>query len=314
MLRFVGQRLLQLIPVAFGITVVVFLLVRLIPGDPALAIPGSHATPASIARVRAQLGLNNSIFAQYWIFLRHAVTGNLGYSYFYAQSAASLVWQSLGPTIFLVAYSIVLTIAFAVPMALLAATKANSWADRGVSVTLVPGLTFPSYWLGTLLILLFALQLGLFPVGGYGAGFFGHVDSLFLPALTIAAGLAPLVVRSLRASLIQSLGADYVDMIRAKGVPERIVLMHALRNGLIPAVTILGVNIGFLFGGVVIIEAVFGLPGLGGLMLQAINTRDYPTVQAATLMFAILVVFINLLADMVNLTLDPRIRARSSDR
>jgi peptide/nickel transport system permease protein len=306
--------MLQMIPVAFGITLVVFFLVRLIPGDPALAILGTHATPASVARIRSELGLNHSIFDQYWIFLRHAVTGDLGYSYFYAQSAASLVWERLGPTLFLVAYSVGLTIIIAVPMAVLAATKLNSWADRGVGLMLIPGLTFPAYWLGTLLILFFALDLGAFPVGGYGSGFFGHVHSLFLPALTVAAGVVPLVVRSLRASMGHALRADYIDMIRAKGVPERVVLMRALRNALIPAVAILGVNIGFVFGGIVIIEAVFGLPGLGGLMLQAISTRDYPTIQAATLTFALLVVCISLLADMVSLTLDPRIRLRAGDR
>jgi peptide/nickel transport system permease protein len=315
LVRFVAQRLLQLIPVGFGITLVVFLLVRLIPGDPALVMLGVHATRANVARVRAELGLNRPIFDQYWIFLRHALTGNLGYSYYYSQSAASLVLQRMWSTLFLVAYTVLLTIALAVPMAVLAATKANSWADRGVGLSLVPGLTFPSYWLGTLLILVFALNLGgLFPVGGYGGSFVGHAHALFLPALTIAVGLLPLVVRSLRASLIQSLGADYIDMIRAKGVPERIVLLRAMRNALIPAVTILGVNVGFLFGGVVIIEDVFGLPGLGGLMLQAISSRDYPTVQAATLVFAVLVVLVNLVADVINLTLDPRIGVRSTER
>jgi peptide/nickel transport system permease protein len=307
--------LLQLIPVGIGITLVVFFLVRLIPGDPAIVMLGTHATPANVAKLHAELGLNRPIFDQYWIFLRHAVVGNLGYSYFYSQSAASLVAERMGPTLFLVAYSVVLTIVLAVPMAVLAATRVNSWADRGVSVLLVPGLTFPGYWLGTLLILVFALNFGgLFPVGGYGTGFVGHVHSLFLPALTIAIGLLPLAARALRASLVESLQADYIDMIRAKGVPEQIVLLRALRNALIPAVTILGVNIGFLFGGIVIIEAVFGLPGLGGLMLQAINTRDYPTLQAATLVFGVLVVVVNLIADVINLTLDPRIRVRGIAR
>jgi peptide/nickel transport system permease protein len=314
-LRFVGQRLLQLIPVAIGITLVVFFLVRLIPGDPAVTILGVHATPANVSRVRAQLGLNHSILDQYWLFLSHAVTGNLGYSYFYAQTAASLVWQRLAPTLFLVGYSVVLTVVIGVPLAVVAALRANTWADRSVNSVLVVGLALPAYWLGTLFILLFALNLGgLFPVGGYGSGFGGHVYSLFLPALTLSIGLLPLVVRSLRASLIQSLRADYIDMVRAKGVPERVVVQRALRNALVPTVTILGVNVGFLFGAVVIIEAVFGLPGLGGLMLQAIDTRDYPTVQAATLFFAILVVCVNLAADIVNAFLDPRIRVQRGER
>jgi peptide/nickel transport system permease protein len=306
--RFIGNRLVQLIPVVFGITLVVFFLVRLIPGDPAVVMLGYKATPANIARIHRELGLDRGIVAQYGIFLGHAVRGNLGYSYFYSQSAASLVLERLGATLFLIAYSIVVTLALAIPLSLVAAKRAESHVDRGIRAALVPGLATPPYWLGTLMILFVAVKVHVFPAGGYGTGVFGHVDSLFLPALTIALGLLPLVVRALRASLIQTMHADYTDMMRAKGIPQRVINRHALRNALIPTVTILGVNTGFLIGGVVIIEQVFGLPGLGGLMLNAISTRDYPTVQAATLLFAILVVAINLLADLVNFGLDPRLR------
>lgn len=306
--RFVAYRLLQLIPVGFGITLVVFFLVRLIPGDPAVLMLGIRATPANVAHVHKELGLDKSLLQQYWIFLEHAVQGNLGYSYYYSQSAFSLVLERLPPTLFLISYSLAITIVVSIPLAVMVAIRAESAADRVTRAMLVPGLAMPGYWLGAILILVFGVDLHAFPAGGYGDSMLSHFQALFLPAVTVAAGLIPLVVRSLRASMIQSLRADYIDMVRGKGLPERVVVRHALRNALIPTVTILGVNIGFLIGGVVVIEQVFGLPGLGGVMLTAIGTRDYPVIQAATLVFAVLVVAVNLATDLVNLAIDPRLR------
>ena len=236
--------------------------------------------------------------------------GDLGYSYFYGQPAIELVFERLPPELFLVTYAIVLTIIISVPLAIWAAVRRDGIADAIVRVVIVFGLSLPPYWIGILLLLLFGIWWPIFPVGGYGSTLGEQFRALFLPSLTLAFGLTPLVVRSLRASLIEALEADHVDMARSKGVIERVVfLRHAFRLALIPAVTILGLHIGLLIGATLIVEFVFAVPGLGQLMLTAISTRDYPTVVAVTLVFAVFVMVVNLLTDLLVAVLDPRARA-----
>ena len=229
MIALIGRRLLQLVPIAFGVTLAAFFLLRLIPGSPALAIVGFRGTPETIARVNAELGLDRSIPEQYAIFLGRLARGDLGESYVHGQPVADLVAEQLPPTILLVAYATALSALIAVPLALLAALRRGSIADHAIRMAAVLGVGLPGYWLGMVLLLLFAIALPLFPVGGYGEGPLEHLRHLFLPALTLAAGVVPVVLRSLRASLIETLRLPHVAVARAKGLPERaVVLWHEI--------------------------------------------------------------------------------------
>jgi peptide/nickel transport system permease protein len=312
MIGFIGWRLVQLVPLGFGVTLVSFMLVRLVPGDPALTILGTYATPSLIEEVRQQLGLDQPLPIQYLIFLQRLLGGDLGHSYFYRQSVSGLIFDRMGVTLFLAAFAATLSTLVSLPLALLAAVWRERPLDKLIRSSLVLGTSLPGYWVGLLLILFFALGLGLFPAGGYGDTFAERVRALTLPAFTLSIGMVPTLVRALRSSLVESLNADFVSMARSKGLPERVVVLrHALRTALIPTVTILGLNIGFMVGGMVIIESVFGVPGLGQLMINAITSRDYPIVQAATLLFAVIVVVVSLCTDLITLLLDPRLRART---
>ncbi len=308
-MSFVARRLLQLVPVAVGVTIIVFFMIHLIPGDPARTILGIHATPKAIAELHREWGLNRPLVSQYWLFLDRLVHGNLGQSLIYGVSASSLILQHLPATLFLIVYATVLAIVISVPLAMLAASKRNGLRDQAVRAVPLFGLGMPPFWVGFLLIDAFAVHWRIFPVSGYGTGFGGHLVSLFLPSLTVAIALAPVVIRSLRASMLSVLGADYITTARSKGVPgSRLFIRHVLRNAIIPAITVLGINIGFLIGGTVIIENVFAIPGVGQLMINSIFQRDFPVVQGVTLVFAVLVVLINLLTDVAYATLDPRVR------
>jgi peptide/nickel transport system permease protein len=306
---FVVQRLLLLIPVAVGVTIVVFFMVHLIPGDPAATILGIHATPRAIALLHQQWGLNRPLASQYWLFLDRLFHGNLGQSIFYGGSVSSLILSHLPPTLWLLVYATVLTVLISVPLAVLAASRRDGIRDHVVRAIPLVGLGMPPFWLGFLLIYAFAISLHLFPVSGYGSGFTGHLRSMFLPSLTVALALTPVVIRSLRASMLNVLTAEYIVTARSKGVsPQRLFLRHVLRNAVIPAVTVLAINIGYLVGATVIIEQIFAVPGIGQLMINSIFQRDFPVVQGVTLVFAVMVVLVNLLADLSYAALDPRVR------
>ncbi|MGH3161002.1 MAG: ABC transporter permease [Streptosporangiaceae bacterium] len=305
---FVVQRLLLLIPVAVGVTIVVFFMVHLIPGDPAATILGIHATPQAVALLHQQWGLNRPLASQYWLFLDRLLHGNLGQSIFYGGSVTSLILSHLPPTLWLLAYTTVLTVLISVPLAVLAASRRDGVRDHVVRAVPLVGLGMPPFWLGFLLIYAFAISLHLFPVSGYGSGFTGHLQSMFLPSLTVALALTPVVIRSLRASMLNVLGAEYIVTARSKGVPpHRLYQRHVLRNAVIPAVTVLAINIGFLVGATVVIEQIFAIPGIGQLMINSIFQRDFPVVQGVTLVFAVMVVLVNLLADLSYAALDPRV-------
>ncbi|MCB8882185.1 ABC transporter permease [Acidisoma cellulosilytica] len=309
MLTYILRRLLLMIPVALGITLAVFLLVRLIPGDPARAILGIHATPALMAAVRARLGLDRSIGVQYLLYLKSLVQGDFGISYYYGQPVARLVLNRMVPTLVLLLYSTVISLVIAVPAGILAATQQGRGADHVLRVVATAGLGLPSYWTGFILILLLAVTFHLFPIAGYGNTWGARLYNLFLPSLTCALNVAPLVMRALRTSLGEALGAGFIDTARAKGLPGRVVLLsHALRVAILPALNVLGLNIGFLVGNTVLVENVFAVPGLGQLMISSIGTRDYPTIQMVTLMFGIIVVLIYLITDLGQIMLDPRVR------
>ena len=307
---YVLRRLLQLVPIALGVTILVFFLIHLVPGDPARTILGNQATPARIALVRHDFGLDRPLLVQYRKFMGKLVRGDLGTSLFYSVPAGRLVLQRLPVTLWLIGFGTLLSVLIAVPLAVIAATNRNRLPDQVVRAVPLVGLGFPPFWLGIMLLLVFGLHLGRgFPVGGYGNGFAGHVHSMFLPALTVALGIAPILVRSLRASLLEVLESDYVITARSKGIPERrVVARHALRNAVISTVSVLGVNIGYLVGATLVIEQVYALPGIGQLMINSIFQRDFPVVQAVTLVFAVMVVLVYLTTDVIHALLDPRVR------
>lgn len=309
MVAYIGRRLLLLVPVALGVTVLVFLLIHLTPGDPARTYLGNHATPRALAAVRHQWGLDRPLPAQYGSFLGSLLHGDLGQSLYYGSSVASLITSRLPVTLLLLLLSAIFSVVLSVPLAVLAAAKRNTVLDHLVRAVPVIGLGMPSFWVGTILILVFALKLHMFPVGGYGDSFGNHLYSLVLPGITIALSMVPMLIRSLRTSMIEALNSDYVAFGRAKGLSATAVLTrYGLRNAGISAVSVLGINIGFLVSGTLIIENVFALPGLGSLMIEAILKRDFPVVQGIALIFAVITVLVFLLTDLAYALLDPRVR------
>ncbi len=307
---YILRRLLQAVPVVFGVTFLTFLLIHLLPGDPAGAVLGNRATPQLIAQLHAKWGLDRSLPEQYWLYLQRLVHGDLGDSLLYGDTVRSMIAQRAPVTIWLLVYSTVLAMLIAVPLATVAARRKDGWVDQTVRAVPIVGLGMPAFWLGIMLILLLAADVWpIFPVGGYGDGFLGHLKSMFLPALTVAIGTVPLLIRSLRASLLGVLESDYITTARAKGVPERRVLIrHALRNGIMPMITVLGINLGFLIGNTVVVEKVFALPGVGAMIFDGIQQRDFAVVQGVTLMLAVLVILVNIIIDVTYSLLDPRVR------
>ena len=307
--RFLLRRPLELVPVLFGVSLVSFLLVRSIPGDPARILLGIKATPTAMAAIRARFGLDQPLAVQYFYFFKNAVVGDFGKSIVYKVQVSGLIADHLAPTIFLLVYSVVIALVLTIPAAMISARRAGQWPDQAIRFVSTLGLGLPPFWLGIVFILLFSLKLGLFPVSGYGTGLLGHLHYLFLGALTLALALAPVLIRNLRASLIVEQQSDYVIAARSKGLSERrIFLAHVFRNSLIPTVNLLGVTVGFLIGATVVIESVFAIPGLGQLMVNSIIDRDYIVVQAVTLVLAVGTIIVSLLADMATLALDPRIK------
>ncbi len=306
---FLLRRPIELLPVLFGVSLVSFLLVRSIPGDPARILLGMKATPAAIAAIRARFGLDQPLPMQYMHFVWNALHGEFGRSIVYRTDVRQLVLDRMAPTGFLIAYTVLIAVLLTVPAAVLAARRQGLWPDHLVRLGSTLGLGLPPFWLGIVLIMVFSVGLGLFPVSGYGEGFLGHVHHLFLAALTLALALAPVLIRNLRASLLAEQAADYVTAARAKGLSERRIFTgHVFRNSLIPTVSLLGVTIGFLIGATVIVESVFAIPGLGQLMVASILNRDYMVVQAVTLVFALATILVSLLADLATVALDPRIQ------
>jgi peptide/nickel transport system permease protein len=306
---YILRRLVSLIPVLLGISLIVFFLVRLIPGDPATTLLGTHATPTAVRELRAQLGLDKPLWSQYLTFLGHLFQGNLGFSYFYNSSVTGLILISLPVTLWLLVAGVVFTLVIAVPLAVLAAARRGGVADNIIRAVPVAGLGLPAFWVGIMLILLFGLKLHWLPVAGFGTDLAQHFRSIVLPGFTIALTLSPILIRSLRASMIEVLGSDFIVTAQAKGIGTgRVVFGHALRNAAVSSVTVLGVNIAYLTGSTLVVERVYSLPGIGQQMINSILSRDFPTVQGITLVFAILVVVVNLLTDVTHAALDPRVK------
>lgn len=306
---FVLRRPFELIPVLFGVSIVSFVLVQSIPGDPVRILLGSRATAEVIAKVREQYGLDEPIWVQYWLFLENLFRGEFGRSIVYKTAVVGLVFDRIAPTLFLLAYALVLTLAIGFLLASVAASRRGRWPDAAVRVYSTFGLGLPAFWVGIVLVIVFSVGLGLFPTSGYGDGFGGHLYYLFLPALTIALALSPIVIRNLRASLVTELDADYAAAARSRGMPEgQIFRRHVLRNAMVPTITLLGVNVGWLIGGTVVIEQVFAIPGIGSLMVGSIFARDYLVVQVVTLILALGVILTNFVVDILTALVDPRIK------
>jgi peptide/nickel transport system permease protein len=310
-LNYLVVRLAQILPTFLLIMVVAFVLVRLLPGDPASAILGLKATDADVARLNAQYGLDKPILVQFLYFLRNFFKGDLGDSIVLKVPVASLILQRLPVTLMLSALAGLLAILLAVPLAFLAALRRDGKADNLIRVLFQIGLSMPVFYIGLLMLTFFAARLHWFPVGGFGDSLGTDLYHLFLPALTLALSLSAVLMRNLRNSIIEVVSADYVDFARAKGLRNSLVLgRHVLRNALISTVTLFGLNIGTLIGGAVITESVFAIPGVGRLMIDSIYGRDYPVIQGLTLALAILVSLVFLATDMVQASLDPRIAQR----
>lgn len=307
--RFLLFRPLQLLPVLLGISIITFAMVRAIPGDPARILLGVRSTPAALARIRAQFGLDEPLWVQYGYFLRNLLQGELGKSIVYRVDTLKLINSRLEPTLWLVLGSMLLAVLLTVPLASLAARQRGRAADQLIRLFTTAGLGFPAFWLGIMMIIIFSVVLGWFPVSGYGSGFADQLHHMALPCLTVALALSAVLIRNLRASLLMEMSADYVVAARARGQREnRIFWRHVLPNSLVPTLNLLAVNIGWLIGSTVVIESVFAIPGLGQLLVKAIFSRDYMVVQGVVMVFALATVAVNLLADVLTVALDPRVK------
>jgi peptide/nickel transport system permease protein len=312
MLKFLLRRLLSTLPVLLIVAVLVFLMLRLTPGDPAAVLAGDAATTEQIAQIRQTLGLDKSVPEQFAIWFGHLLTGDLGQSYYYKTEVTTLIAQRLEPTLSLALVTIVIAVLVAVPMGVLAAWRFGGWFDRVLMGFSVMGFSVPVFVLAYVLIWAVSLKLGWLPVQGYkrlAEGVGPWLLHLTLPAITLSIVYVALIARVTRASVLETLGEDYIRTARAKGLREAQVLVrHALANAAVPIVTVIGIGIALLIGGVVVTESVYAIPGLGRLTVDAVLARDFPTIQGVILLFSFVYVLINLLVDLSYVFFDPRIR------
>ena len=309
MIGYVARRVLQAVPVVFGVSLISFLLIRLTPGDPIRTMLGLRATPQSVAFWHAYFRLDDPLPVQYLGFLTHALGLDFGESIQIQQPVTDLILARLGTTLSLMTYSVIISLTLAVPLATISATRKNGLWDNTIKLATMITFAMPAFWLGLILVLVFCLNLHWFPASGIRDGVLPFIWSLTLPSITLGFYLAPIFVRTLRAAMIEMLGAEHVEAARARGLPEALILRrYVLRNSLISTVTVLGLVIGSLIGGSLVVENVFALPGLGQLIVGAVAERDFPVVQACVLLIGIWIVAANLVTDLVVAALDPRIR------
>ena len=309
---FLARRLLATVPVLLIVAVLVFLMLRLTPGDPAAVLAGDAASTEQIAQIRAGLGLDRSIPEQFAIWFGRLVTGDLGQSFYYKTAVTDLIGQRLEPTVSLAALTILIAVLVAVPLGVIAAWRFGGWLDRALMAFSVLGFSIPVFVLAYVLIWLVSLQLGWLPVQGYkriADGVLPWLQHLLLPAITLSVIYVALIARVTRASMLETLGEDYIRTARAKGLQEsRVLIRHALANAAVPIATVIGIGIALLIGGVVVTESVYAIPGLGRLTVDAVLARDFPTIQGVILLFSFVYVMINLLVDLSYVFFDPRIR------
>jgi peptide/nickel transport system permease protein len=314
MASYILRRCLMMAPVLFGVTVIVFLVISLVPGDPAKAILGTFATPENMAQVRHDLGLDQPLPVQYAIWIEHVLRGDLGRSYILHKPVLDEVLERLFPTLLLAGTALVLASVVGVLLGIVAAVRQNAWQDKVITIVVLIGISTPSFWLGILMIFWFGVRLAWLPVGGmqemFGGG--GPIDTLrhlVLPASVLAAVAGAVLVRLTRGAMLEIMRQDYVRTARAKGLSERRVIYgHAFRNAIVGIIPVIGLEAGYVLGGAVYIETVFQWPGVGRMLVSAISTRDILLVQGGVLIVAAAYVALNLLVDIVQSMLDPRIR------
>lgn len=312
MIRHVCRRLPSLLPVLAVVGLTVFLLMHLVPGDPAAVMAGPDATAERVEALRREMGLDRPLPVQLGLWLGGVVRGDLGQSYFLQEPVAVSIAHRLEPTGLLTLYALLAACAIGVPAGIIAAVLRNSWVDRVAMMTALAGVSIPGFWLGILLILLFAVHLRLLPAAGYVPFLSSPLDNaryLLMPALSLGVAQAGFLARIVRSSMLDILREDYVRTARAKGVHERLVLIrHVFRNALVPVLTALGLAAGVLLGGAVVTETVFNVPGLGRLIAQSVLRRDFPVIQGAVLFLATVYVLVNLAVDIAYVMVDPRVR------
>lgn len=295
--------------VLFGLLVATFFIIHLVPGDPVEIVLAGRGTPESIAATRHALWLDRPLLDQFWLYLSHTLQGDFGTAFTLNASVAELIGQRIAPSAIMIGYGIFWALLIGVPLAVIAAVRPNGIVDNVIRLGTTFTFAMASFWLGLMLALILGLELKIFPVSGYETGFGGIIKTMTLPALTLGLGLAAVVVRTLRSSLLEVLNSEYIDAARSRGLSEvRIVGKHAMRNSLMNTITILSVNVGFLIGGTFVLEQVFQVPGIGSLLLQGVQKRDYQLVQALALLSGTAVVLAGLAADILQAWLDPRVR------
>jgi len=308
-LIYLAKRVAVSVVVLFGIAAVTFLMIHLIPGNPARIQLGAHATPSAVKQLEHQWGLDRPLLGQFERYIGHLATGNFGQSIAFNTGIGELLGERIVPTAILIAYGVLIALVLGVPLAIIAALRQGGWVDNAIRVLTTFTFAMPTFWLGLMLALLLGYELKLFPVSGYQPGVNGVLETLTVPALTIGLGLLVTVVRNLRASLVDVLRSDYIEAARARGFSElRVVGKHAMRNSVIGTITILASLFGYLIGVMVLIEAVFQIPGVGTLFVQAVQKRDYELVQTLAFLAGAVVVVIGLLTDGAYAALDPRVR------
>lgn len=303
------RRVLAAVPVLIGLSIAAFLIIHLVPGDPVQQMLGARATPATVAQVREQLGLDRPLPEQYLKFISGAVVGNFGESITLNQPVRLLIGQRAVATFWLLLYGVSVALVVGMPLAVWSAVRRDRWADQAIRLFSTTAFGMPTFWLGLVLALVFGLELGWLPVSGYTTSFPGMFESLTLPAITLGLSLVAIVIRTLRSSMIEVLSSEYIEAARARGLTERrVVLRYGLRNSLGAMITVIAVNIGYLIGGTVVIETVFQIPGLGSLLVESALRRDYTLVMALTLIAGVAVVAVSLATDFIYAMLDPRVR------
>ncbi len=303
------RRMVQLVAVMLGISIVTFFLLHLAPGDPARLLAGDRASPEALAAIRAQYGLDQTLWRQYLTFLLNLLHGDIGMSLRFQRPVIALIGQFMWPTLFLTSYVIVLAVPPTIVLAITSARRPGGVADQVIRIVGIMGLTIPVFWLGLMMSRFLGVALGWFPVSGYGETFPEHLHHMFLPALSTSIWLIPVLTQNLRAALIDKMTADFVTAARAQGANEREVFWRTiLPNAILPTINLLGVMVAFMIGGAIIVETVYAIPGLGSLMIGALLGRDYYVVQGLTLVFAFATVLITLAVDLLSASIDPRIR------
>jgi len=306
MYRYIINRLIMLIPVLLGVVFIVFFIMDLAPGDPVYQVAGEQATPAELQELRVKLGLDGNIFTRYARYIKNMLRGDLGVSYISKRNVMKTYLERLPNTLMLASVTMVVAILVSIPLGIIAAVHQNSIKDTVSMILALLGLSIPNFWLGLLLIILFSLKLKWLPSGGING-----IKSIILPALTVGLGLAALMTRTTRSSMLDVVRQDYLRTARSKGVTEKkVIYRHALKNALIPIITIFGIQFSNVLGGSVLAETVFSWPGVGRLVVDAINQRDIPMVTGALVMTTMLVSIVNLLVDIIYAYVDPRIKAQ----